>query len=362
MATHAAVVTVAKGAPLELHHVPTVTPTSNQVRIRNEWTASTPLDLHQADGGLLVNPPQVLGDGVAGTVVEVGPSVKNLKVGDKVFGFTWRNQAEKAHQLYVTAPENLLGKVPDGFSMQQAVVLGNNFVTAWHTLTSDFGFELPWPKEEGYVPKEKDEWVLVWGGSSSVGQYCVQVLKWYGYRNVIATASQAHHEKLKRYGAVECFDYRARNVVDRVLDHVGDVGVSFVVDCIGSLSGSVRPISRIARTGSKVAIMLPVVVRDASEGSPEYEMDVSKCADWAEGVEAVGVRTHFYMENEFLAEHLQSEIMPEALRRGIVEPNDQVVVEGETLLERAEKALGMLRRKEVSGGRLIWRVVEEGEA
>lgn len=49
-----------------------------------EWTASTPLDLHQADGGLLVKYPQVLGDGIAGTVVEVGPGVENLSVGDKV--------------------------------------------------------------------------------------------------------------------------------------------------------------------------------------------------------------------------------------------------------------------------------------
>lgn len=52
--------------------------------MRVEWTASTPLDLHQADGGLLVNHPQVLGDGTAGTVVKVGLGVKRLEVGDKV--------------------------------------------------------------------------------------------------------------------------------------------------------------------------------------------------------------------------------------------------------------------------------------
>ena len=84
MATHPAVVTVAVHAPLEIIQVPTVAPEAGEVRVRVEWTASTPLDLHQADGGLLVKHPQVLGDGIAGSVVEVGPDVKNLKLGDKV--------------------------------------------------------------------------------------------------------------------------------------------------------------------------------------------------------------------------------------------------------------------------------------
>jgi NADPH:quinone reductase-like Zn-dependent oxidoreductase len=111
MSTHSAVATVAVKAKLSLIQVATVKPIGNQVRVRNEWTASTPLDLHQNDGGLLVTHPQVLGDGTAGTVVEVGPDVQRLKIGDKVFGFTWRSQAEKAHQEFVTAEECLLGKV-----------------------------------------------------------------------------------------------------------------------------------------------------------------------------------------------------------------------------------------------------------
>lgn len=113
MATHLAVATVGIKAKLELIEVPTIQPTGNQVRVHNEWTASTPLDLHQNDGGLLVKHPQVLGDATAGTVVEVGPDVERLKVGDKVFGFAWRSQAEKAHQQFVTAEEWLLAKVSD---------------------------------------------------------------------------------------------------------------------------------------------------------------------------------------------------------------------------------------------------------
>jgi NADPH:quinone reductase-like Zn-dependent oxidoreductase len=111
MSTHPAIATVGLKKPLGVIQVPTVRPTGEQVRVRVEWTASTPLDLHQNDGGLLVKHPQVLGDSGAGTVVEVGPAVKRLKVGDKVFGFTWRHQAEKAHQEFCTAEEWLFAKV-----------------------------------------------------------------------------------------------------------------------------------------------------------------------------------------------------------------------------------------------------------
>jgi NADPH:quinone reductase-like Zn-dependent oxidoreductase len=111
MATHFAVVTVSLRAPLQLISVPTPVLKPNEIRIRGEWTASTPLDLHQADGGLLVTHPQVLGDGIVGTVVEIGKEVKRFIVGDVVMGFSWRGQGEKAHQEFTVGEERLFGKV-----------------------------------------------------------------------------------------------------------------------------------------------------------------------------------------------------------------------------------------------------------
>jgi hypothetical protein len=46
-----------------------------------------------------------------------------------------------------------------------------------------------------------------------------------------------------------------------------------------------------------VAILLPVILRDATKSaSPEYSVDVERCASWKEGVDVMGVRTHFYLE------------------------------------------------------------------
>ena len=367
MATHPAVVTIGAGQPLQILHVPTVAPVSNEVRIRVEWTVSTPLDLHQADGGLLVNPPHVLGSSVAGTVIEVGPDATSLKAGDKIFGYTFRERKERAHQDYVTTPETMLGKLPSKFKLHEVVVTCNNFVSAWHTLTHEFGFELPWPKPTDYLPKEKDDWILIWGCGTSVGQYSLQMLKWYGYHKLLVTASQKHHAKLSKYGAIKCLDYHCQDIVDQISSYVeaskGDdrqqAKLTYILDCVGSQLNSIKPLSQIAEASSIIAIMLPVIVQDAADGvTPEYLMDVEEAASWPKGARAVGVRTHFYLQNSFLANNLQSVIMPAALDLGMIEPNEYREVQGKALLERAEKALSILRRKEVSGARLVWRVAE----
>ena len=133
MTTHAAVVTASLRGPLQVIQVPTIKPSDGEVLVNVKFTASTPLDLHQNDGGLLVTTyPQVLGDSMAGVVVELGEGIKDLKIGDKVcvttitklvnegtfltrslqvFGYLWREQKEKGQQEYVTVSEYLLGKV-----------------------------------------------------------------------------------------------------------------------------------------------------------------------------------------------------------------------------------------------------------
>ncbi|KAI0850273.1 GroES-like protein [Daldinia vernicosa] len=361
--THNGLVIVAPRAPYEVHQFPTIPPVDDEIRVHVKWTASTPLDLHQADGGLLIEIPYRTGSTSAGVVVEVGPNVKHLRVGDRVFGFAHQQPKWKAHQEYSTAPEWVFGKIPDNVPMEEAVTLPENFVTAFNTISTDLGLPTPWPKPEGYVPPRADDPILIWGAASSVGQLTIQVLKFYGYRHLIATASPRHHEFLKKLGVEEAFDYRSPTIVDDLLKAYkkGDVpAFPLIVDCIGSQDGSVGPISKIAQSGTTVAIMLPVILKHATETeAPEYSMDASTSAQWAEGVNVRGVRTFFYWRNPLFKEKLQLDIMPQMLAAGHVVPNRIRVVEGRTLLERATKALELLRTGGVSGEKLVWRVSEE---
>lgn len=359
MASHSAVVSVAARAPLEIVHAPTVEPTGREVQLRVEWTASTPLDLHQADGGLLVTHPQVMGTGgLAGTVLKTGPEVKSLQPGDQVFGFAFSAPAHKAHQTIATVPETSLGSVPPGFSMQEAVTLPANTVTVFNTVTADLGLPLAWPVPDlAQTPNPHAETpVLVWGGASSCGQYALQILRRWGYANLLTTASPRHHAYLERIGARYTFDYHDADVVAQIRAVAPDL--RYAMDCIGSQAGSLGPLSQLVTAqGARVAVLLPVILKAATASeAPVYSMDASTSAVWADGVHVRGVRTHLYETNAFFKEHLQPTIVPYLLAAGIVQPNRQRVVEGATLLERAHHALDLLRQRELSGERLVWRV------
>uniref|UniRef100_A0A0B7JSC6 Enoyl reductase (ER) domain-containing protein n=2 Tax=Bionectria ochroleuca TaxID=29856 RepID=A0A0B7JSC6_BIOOC len=285
-------------------------------------------------------------------LVKVGPSgdLKGLKVGDKVMVFAFHGGSEANHQEYITIPAYLASRIPKSLSMEQAVTIPVNLVTAFHTITKDLDLELPWPIPQG----------------GSVGIFAIQVLRHWGYTNILVTASSRHHEYLKSIGATAVWDYTKPGVEAAILDHVkrrGEPQIPSIIDCIGSVKGTLEPLSKIAQKGTKVAIMLPVIIKDATvDEEPEYEMDVSKVlvGQWAEGVIPRGVRTHFYLQNEFFKEHLQPEIIPALVEQGVVHPNNYRVVEGKDLVERAQNALDLLRARAVSGERLIFRIAEEG--
>lgn len=410
---HPAVAIVKPRAPLQLLQLDTIPPSDGEVLIRVQWAGSTPLNLHNADGNLLIAPPHVMSACFAGTVVQVGgpsPSPnagynpeaaaaaavtatddvdKSLQVGDQVFGFAWATQKERPQQEYITIPTYLCGKMPPNITLPQAASVASNFATAVFTLTEHLGLPLPWSR-----PAPGRAWILspppppehlarapilVWGAASSVGQYTLQVLKLWGYKNVLAVASSRHHAVLRGLGATVCFDYNEADVVEQIRAVVDEEeeqqeekeGIPYVVDCIGSVEGTLLPLSRLARKGTKIAVMLPVIVRHASTAEvPVYEMDVHQVMNlpdgdggggrkWEDGVVLSGVRTHLYPQNAFLRDTLLPEMMPALVGSGQIVPNKVRIVEGSTLLDRAEKALGILRGREVSGEKLVWRVSEE---
>lgn len=383
-ATHAAVVTPAKRAPLAILNVPTKPPAAGEVVVRVQWAGCTPLDLHQADGALLVQHPQVLSDSFSGVIVAVGAADKEeqeLRVGDTVAGFAFQQPSHKAWQEYVTVPANLVGRVPSNVSAQAAAAVPSSLVTAVHTITADLGLELPWPIPANWQPPNVDAPILLWGASGTVGVYSLQVLRHWGYKRLLAVASAKNHAHLRDMGASLCFDYSDPHITEQILK--AEPEVPYIIDCIGSLENTLRPLSKIAQSGSKVAVMLPVIVRDATaDEEPLYEMDVQQCLQggWKDGVELRGVRTHFYQDvsalhiaqhsnndtnctlmtqNAFLSEHLQPRVIPELLASGAIQPIRQRVVGGATILERAQNALDLLRLRSPSGEKLVWKVSDE---
>lgn len=374
-ATHPAVAITGVRQPLAIVNRPTELPNADEALIHVTWTSSTPLDLHRADGGLHIEqPPFFMGSSFAGTVVALSSapssgSASHIQVGDKVFGLVQDGAPREAgFQTYATVPTYKISKLPPNLTLQEAVAVPTNLVTAFHTITADVGLGLPWPIPEDWKPAQANAPILVWGAASSVGLYVLQVLRHWGYKNVLAVASERHHPELAKLGAAASFDYTKMDVVERILAHVPATSsgpkVPFIIDCIGSKEGTLRPLSKIAESGSVVAVMLPVINVHATEDQvPEYAMDATTVlvGEWKEGVVLKNVRTFFYAENKFYRDHLQPEIVPALLEQGIIQPNKQKVIEGDTLLERAQTALNLLRSRAPSGEKLVWRVAEKEE-
>ncbi len=183
--------------------------------------------------------------------------------------------------------------------MAAAVTLPTNVCTAFFALSDKLGIDLPWPRPEGFSPKDQDIPILIWGAGSSVGQFAVQILKYWGYKNVMATASSKHHEKIKSYGAKHVFDYQNHDVVESIVGILSKDTPSTslrVFDCIDSKFGSLQHIAKIATLpGSIVAAVLPVVIRPPSDREGILlSADVAGAASWTPGVEVHSIVSYSY--------------------------------------------------------------------
>lgn len=189
----------------------------------------------------------------------------------------------------------------------------------------------------------------------------------------LPSASSKHHATLRELGAKKCFDYTDPDVVDKILyaatatashenknDNIG-TGIPYIVGCIGSVEATLRPLSKIARTAKwpSCSPSLYDMPQRPRRCCTRWMSTLSRGSSEAEGVELSGVRTHFYMQDEFWREKLLPEMMPALVAEGKIMPNKVRTVEGSTLLTRAERALEILRGREVSGEKLVWRVSEE---
>ncbi|KAH0536332.1 hypothetical protein FGG08_006786 [Glutinoglossum americanum] len=79
---------------------------------------------------------------------------------------------------------------PKNISFEQAATLGVGSYTA--SLGLFEGLNIP-PDHPTSNPEPKDEWVIVFGGAGSVGQYAVQLAKTCGYK-VLASCSEGGEE------------------------------------------------------------------------------------------------------------------------------------------------------------------------
>lgn len=223
--SHKAAVLPAKFAQLEIQQLETPKPGPGLLLIKIHSAAFNPVDYKiQKTGRFFDTFPRVLGGDVAGVVEAVGEGVSGFKPGDRVLSFVPYLTGTPDHkdtdcggfQQYTIAIPQGTAIVPERITFDEASTIPLAFSTVADGYYNFLGLNRPTDGE----PKPGDDWLLVWGGAGSVGQYAIQLAHQGGYK-VITTASKSGHEFLKSLGADVCVDYRDPDAVKNILSATG---------------------------------------------------------------------------------------------------------------------------------------------
>lgn len=204
---------------LKVGQVADPVPGADQLLVRVRATALNRADTLQRQG-LYPPPPgesDVLGLELAGEVEAVGSAVRNVHVGDRVFGLVGGGgYAEKA-----VLDARMAMPIPSGWSFTEAAAVPEVFFTAQETL-----FTL--------ARLRAGETVLIHAGASGVGTAGVQMARETG-ANVLVTAGST--EKIARcieLGAAAGCNYKERGFADWVHERTDGRGVDVIEDFIGA--------------------------------------------------------------------------------------------------------------------------------
>ncbi|KAF8491583.1 dehydrogenase [Russula emetica] len=199
----------------------------------------------------------IVGHDFAGVVEELGPDVPEgmWTIGERVAGtVVGAGQANGAFSEYLVARAELeVVPIPDGWSFEEAAQLGIAPVTALQCLHETL--QLPSPFETRSTAQQPQRTILIWGGSSAVGQYAIQFAKLCGLR-VLTTASFKNFDLVKGLGADGVFDYRDEGVVEKIRAATGNA-LDIAIDTISEGKTPAQVTGAIGDKGGKVAIILP---------------------------------------------------------------------------------------------------------
>ncbi|KAG5764707.1 hypothetical protein H9Q72_007212 [Fusarium xylarioides] len=226
--------------------IPRPRPGEAEILVKIHYAALNSGDWKLVEGDVLDGPARpglIAGCDFAGTVEDPKGSrwKKGQRVGGWVHGATFKGMGSFAEYMNIEA--SLVFAVPDNISLQQASTVSLAFATATQAMYQHLSLPEPYQSKEDRVD------FLVYGASTSVGLYAVQLGKLSGLR-VIAVASSKNHDLLKRLGAEVTVDYHGEDWVERVkevaggklryaLDNIADGGSSEkVARCLAHSAGS----------------------------------------------------------------------------------------------------------------------------
>lgn len=232
---------------MEIREIEVPVPEEDQILLKLDYVGICGSDVHYYEhgkiGSFIVNGDFILGHECAGTVVAVGQTVKNLKVGDKValepgatcgqceyckggkynlcpdVEFLATPPYDGCLMNYMLYPENMAFKLPDHVSSKEGALV-EPLAVGLHAAT------------QGGV-KLGDKVVVL--GAGCIGLMTLLASKAFGAIEVIVVdVIEKRLEFAKKLGASYVINAKHENVRDRVEELTGGKGVDKVFETAGS--------------------------------------------------------------------------------------------------------------------------------
>ncbi|PLB48803.1 GroES-like protein [Aspergillus steynii IBT 23096] len=190
--------------------------------------------------GLRSQPGVTVGCDYAGIIEAIGPAVqKPFRVGDRVFGSVHGCNPEQpsdgAFAEHIIARADLATVIPENLTFQQAATLGVSLVTIGQSLYQTLRLPPPPPTihpEPTPSASAPAQYILIYGGSTSVGTLAIQFAKLSGY-TVLTTCSPQHESLLRTRGADHIYSYHDTSTPQRIRSATADQ-LTLVLDTIST--------------------------------------------------------------------------------------------------------------------------------
>ncbi|GAA5955314.1 hypothetical protein JCM8115_001912 [Rhodotorula mucilaginosa] len=309
-------VVVSSKGNTEVRDVPVPEPGAGEVVVKTSAIALNPTDWKHRD--FLAPPGSWLGCDFAGKVEKVGSGVDNVRVGDRVAAFVHGGQweGEGSFAEYVKAQAGLVWRVPDNLSDEEAAAAGGiGPWTAIQALYMRLGLNLP------NSPSKDREPILVWGGSTSVGLYALQLLKASGY-TPISVSSEKNFDLVKKFGAAAVFDYNDPETPAKVAKAYPSL--QYGLDCISEGKTTVSIVKAIAAAKGIGRVVTLLVNKDSEikEYADKVKVEMTLVYtvlgvefDWP------GMTFPAMPNDKTRMEEWCSKYLPELFQSGTIKPN-----------------------------------------
>lgn len=232
---------------MEIREIGMPVPKDKEVVVKVEYVGICGSDVHYLEhgkiGDFIVNGDFILGHECAGTVTEIGASVENIKVGDRVAlepGITC-GQCEfcKAGKYnlcpdveflatppyhgslmnYIAFPENMAFKLPDNVSTKEGALV-EPLAVGLHAAA------------QGGV-KLGDKVVIL--GAGCIGLVTLLACKAYGATDVIVVdVIEKRLEVAKKLGASHVINAKNEKTIEKIMELTGGKGADKVIETAGS--------------------------------------------------------------------------------------------------------------------------------